>query len=92
MQVWFLDPQEAPHGAVWTPSTSAWPSDGSGSFCSLGEVLEPPQNVPTRYYLSSKACAGILRRARLRGKVLPTHLETALRAVAALGPEGSPEP
>jgi hypothetical protein len=38
--------------------------------------------VPQRFYLSPKACAGILRRAEKRGKELPAALDRALRAVA----------
>src|SRR5690606_9240212 len=81
-RVWLLDPKDAPHGGVWTPSTSAWPNDGSGSSCSLADILEPGP-VPTRYFLSSRACAGILRRAAKRGKELPPPLARALEAVAA---------
>jgi hypothetical protein len=40
------------------------------------EVLEKTSNP--RYFLSSKACEGILRRANRRGKVLPKALEDAL--------------
>ena len=35
--------------------------------------------VPGKYYLSPKACRGILRRASERGKELPKVLEIALR-------------
>ena len=37
---------------------------------------------PQRFFLSSKACAGILRRAEKRGKELPPALQTALLSVA----------
>lgn len=53
-----------------------------GGVCSLSDVLETTGNVPQRYYLSSKACKGILRRAEKRGKVLPPQLQAALQAVA----------
>ena len=66
---WFVDPRDAPHGASWTPSSSAWRNDGGGSSCSLAEVLETGP-LPTRFFLSPKACAGILRRAAKRGKDL----------------------
>ncbi len=39
---------------------------------------------PRKYYLSRKACLGILRRARERGKPLPPQLEAALNAQAGL--------
>ena len=36
-------------------------------------------NAPERYNLSPTACAGILRRARERGKQLPELLEETLK-------------
>jgi len=48
--------------------------------CSLSQVLERG-SIPRRYFLSGKACAGILRRAAKRGKTLPPLLEAALRSV-----------
>jgi len=41
--------------------------------------------VPQRFYLSARACSGILRRARRRGRSLPPQLETALTRVARGG-------
>jgi hypothetical protein len=38
--------------------------------------------LPPRFFLSPKACAGILRRAERRGKQLPPMLEQALRQAA----------
>src|SRR5690606_6863890 len=52
----------------WTLSTSEFPSDAA--VCSLSDVLETGE-VPQRFYLSAKACQGILRRAEKRGKKLP---------------------
>ena len=63
-----------------TLNTSEWPSDGAA--CSLSDILETG-DVPRRFYLSPKACRGILRRAEKRGKVLPPSLAEALRAVAS---------
>lgn len=65
--------------AFLTLSISDWPSDGSA--CSLSAILETG-DVPRRFYLSGKACRGILRRAEKRGKSLPPSLACALRAVA----------
>ncbi|NDD03621.1 MAG: hypothetical protein EB078_01835 [Proteobacteria bacterium] len=50
-------------------------------------------DVPQRYYLSAKACSGILRRAERRGKELPAQLRQALQVAAgasndAANPEG----
>jgi len=56
-----------------------YPKDGG--VCSLSDILEVG-NVPQRYFLSPKACAGILRRAAKRGKALPIQLHHALQAVA----------
>lgn len=42
----------------------------------LSQILE--ERVPEKYYLSERACVGILRRANKRGKKLPSALEAAL--------------
>ena len=64
-----------------TLNSSEWPSDAA--VCSLSDVLEGGP-VPARYFLSAKACSGILRRAAKRGKALPPLLARALKAVADL--------
>jgi hypothetical protein len=66
-------------GECWTADTSECPSDG-GEFSSLPGVLEAI--VPSRFYLSPKAAAGILRRALKRGRDLPSHLQSALSLLA----------
>jgi hypothetical protein len=70
------DQPESPHGAYWTPSTWGF---RSAAAVYLSSVLVPASSIPERYYLTTKACAGILRRARRRGKQLPHVLEMALR-------------
>lgn len=45
--------------------------------CSLSDVLEA-QAVPQRFYLTERACTGILRRAEDRGRKLPKILLEAL--------------
>jgi hypothetical protein len=62
-----------------TLSISEWPS--AAAVCSLSDILENG-DVPPRYFLSAKACAGILRRAEKRGKQLPQQLGRALQTVA----------
>ena len=47
----------------------------------LSQVLETG-SIPPQYYLSAKACAGVLRRAEKRGRSLPPLLQTALERVA----------
>jgi hypothetical protein len=61
------------------PNISEWPNDAV--VCSLSQVLETT-SIPQRFFLSPKACAGILRRAEKRGKKLPPALHQALHSVA----------
>ena len=77
-------------GECLTLSMSEWTGiDGlslnDAGVCSLSDILETG-DVPQRYYLSAKACRGILRRAEKRGKTLPPQLARALQAVADLEP------
>jgi hypothetical protein len=64
----------------WTLSISEYPSDGAAS--SLSDILETGE-LPQRYYLTPRACQGILRRAEKRGKELPEALRSALLGVAS---------
>ena len=68
---------------------SEWPSAAGGSLCSLSEVLETGP-LPERFFLSAKACSGILRRAEKRGKKLPERLRKALLAVVQEGDQKVP--
>ena len=79
VQVWCVDPKDLQRGEFSTLNFSAWPNDAS--VCSLSQVLERG-SVPAKYCLSPKACAGILRRAGKRGKILPELLRRALEQVA----------
>lgn len=67
------------NGHVWTRNGSEWRSGAAA--CSLSSILETGPVAP-QYFLSAKACAGILRRAEKRGKTLPELLHRALAAVA----------
>jgi hypothetical protein len=49
----------------------------AAAACSLSDILETG-DLPQRYFLSPRACAGILRRAEKRGKELPRALRLAL--------------
>jgi len=75
-------------GVCWTASTSEYPRDAA--VCSLSDILEP--EVDAKYFLSPKACRGILRRAEKRGKELPCLLRQALERTAKgaepSGPKG----
>lgn len=71
----------ASHGGCLTLSIGASPSAGVES--TLWQILEA--DAPEKYYLSAKACAGVLRRAERRGKTLPKMLREALEEAVALG-------
>ena len=71
----FLTLSTSEHTASRSPSHSA------GAVCGLSHILEIG-DVPPRFFLTAKACQGILRRAAKRGKSLPQSLAEALRAVA----------
>ena len=74
-------------GGALTLNTGVSPSDVKGS--SLSQILQDAP--PIKYYLSPKACLGILRRASERGKALPPKLERALKIQAGLmRPDGQP--
>ena len=66
-------------------AASPGPSHNGGAVCSLSDILETG-DVPRRFYLTAKACQGILRRAAKRGKELPPPLARALEAVAGSEP------
>ena len=66
------------HTAFLTLNTGASPNEGQESF--LSQILQA--DVPQRFYLSRKACLGILRRASARGKALPEILKKALEQQA----------
>ena len=69
-------------GSLSMPNTLGWPKEDGGfgllpSLPKLSSVIQ--QNVPAKYLLSGRACAGILRRSVTRGKTLPPLLEQVLR-------------
>ena len=71
-------PKQWSSGQLSTRNGSEWRN--AAVACSLSQILETGAVGP-QYYLSPKACAGILRRADKRGKVLPPALMSALAAV-----------
>ena len=77
-QVWLTSGRLHKSTPCWTRNTSECHSDDEEYFSSLSSILQPAKDVPTRYYLSSKAAEGILRRAERRGKILPDLLRQAL--------------
>ncbi len=82
-----LDPAGQSLGESSMPNISDWPN--AASVCSLSDVLETGP-IPERFFLSSTACAGILRRAEKRGRTFPEPLKAALEEAAAR--EQVPEP
>ncbi|MCB7362620.1 DNA cytosine methyltransferase, partial [Flavonifractor plautii] len=64
-----------------TLNTGPAPPSGDAG-CSLSRILQ--DNPPRKYYLTRKACLGILRRAKKRGKPLPPQLHAALLVQAGL--------
>lgn len=73
-------------GEYTTRSFGECPSEENVSR--LSQILE--DCVPRKYYLSERACQGILNRARRRGKKLPEELEKAL--VRQSAPDSSIKP
>ncbi len=77
----------------WMNSGTAWrggcltlrtsESPNVAVVCLLSDILE--NHAPPKYFLSRKACQGILRRAKKRGKTLPEQLQQALTHIATIG-------
>ena len=75
-------------GALWTFNSPEWthfraPSPSADAVCGLSDILEPMETEEDlerlrKYFLSERACSGILRRAAARGKELPPELKVAL--------------
>lgn len=74
MQIVSVETDGALHTEFLTRNIGESPSAAVES--TLSQILEA--NVPKKYYLSAKACEGILRRAERRGKELPPMLKTAI--------------
>jgi hypothetical protein len=72
--------RSALHGGAFLRNTGPSPRDATESC--LSQILE--DHPPKKYYLTTAACLGILRRAKERGKPLPKTLDTALRIQAGL--------
>ena len=61
-------------------NTSISPNDAKESF--LSQILE--HDAPQKYYLSPRACQGILRRAKDKNVKLPPKLEAVLIAQSSI--------
>lgn len=73
------------HGDSLTLNIGEFPNAERESL--LSQILE--DNVPQKYYLSARACQGILTRASRRGKPLPEVLRQALLDVIEQAKESS---
>ena len=88
---------QAAEDGTLVPSSGRWLKSGMGSptecltlntsefhsaadVCLLSDILETG-DLPLRFFLSARACSGILRRAEKRGKKLPEQLKRALASV-----------
>ena len=93
VRVWLADPRERLRGGSSTLNISECPNDVVESF--LSQVLEK-DSIPQKYYLSIRACEGILRRARNRNVTLPDTLREVLEHTVKSGlprpsdPQGEP--
>lgn len=77
----FLNTGMVHSGESLTLSTLASRNDAVES--SLSAILETG-DLPQRFFLSAKACIGILRRAKKCGRKLPGPLRLALEQVASM--------
>ena len=87
--VWQSAQKDLSSGQFWTRNSCEWnpvlaPCLKDEGVSSLSEILETGE-IDRRYFLTAKACKGILRRAEKRGKELPQALARALEAVAESG-------
>lgn len=80
MQEQWQEMDGASLGEFITHNTGESPSVAED--CTLLDVLEP--NAPQKYYLSAKACQGILNRGAKRGKDMPLTMKEALEEVVSL--------
>ena len=71
-------------GGRWTLNTGERPSEENASL--LSQILE--ETAQEKYYLSARACEGILNRAERRGKELPKELKIALENQALTAYKG----
>ena len=76
--LWETDIQSL--GVRWMRSIGEYPKDVEES--GLSQILE--DEVPLKYYLSEKACLGILRRSEKRGQPLDPRLKAASQMQAMM--------
>jgi len=84
-ETWPRSLKDFGNAGLWS-ATACWTvvigeSHSAAVACSLSAVLQC--TVSSKYYLTPKAAAGILRRAAKRGRTLPPPLEAALHGLAS---------
>lgn len=82
VKVWLFDKKSMPRGLAGQINVEEWPNDASVK--NLADILQPMSEVDDRFFLSPKACAGILRRAEKRGTKLPQKFKEAAEHGARL--------
>lgn len=82
VKVWTFDKKSMPRGLAGRINVEEWPNDAS--VATLTDILQPTSEVHPRFFLSPKACAGILRRAEKRGVKLPQKFKEAAERGAGL--------
>ena len=80
---WMKQGRVSRSGQCWMHNTLEYPNDDGVCSSRLVLILQQANDVDRRYFLSAKACQGILRRAERRGKELPVRLKIALEQVAS---------
>ena len=83
---WFNAQSAKLRGECLMLNIGEYPNEERESF--LSQILQSPTDVPQKYYLSARACQGILNRAEKRGKELPAPLKKALEQQAKLSTGG----
>ena len=83
MPEWLMVTDGRLPGEHWMPNISESPN--AVEECFLSQILMA--EVPEKYFLSEKACLGIIRRSSIRGKTLPEVLLNALKRQAGLSEE-----
>lgn len=82
VKVWTFDKKSMHRGLAGRINVEEWPNDAS--VATLTDILQPTSEVHPRFFLSPKACAGILRRAEKRGVKLPQKFKEAAETGAGL--------
>ena len=75
-------------GESWILNTGPAPRSGAAGS-TLSSILEV--NPHPKYFLTRKACAGIIRRSSERGKPLPPALQKALELQSGISHNNSPD-